>query len=364
MITHDPRSSTPLSFDFFVATTDYDGDDPRLGREGLLLIEGSSFIVNKALRGDTMSEIDPDGGAHWTIVEKGYGWYSFAVVDKTEFWSSDVDDDLALSIKYDDGDAAYPIADVPVRLRLDPARDVEGRLTATRAGYLDNLNVGGLVASSAEATSIQNNTRVVRVVPETIHIPESSTRTYRIELLLYDDVGNMEAPDSAPTIALVNQAGTDRSGRLDSTTMSLVSTGRYRAVYTSTADDPAEQLVWAFSVVEGGATRIYGNNSSVEELAAGTIDANVVSIDNDAITVDSIAAAALAAIGSAVWSTTIEGSRTAADELRGILSGVMGKATGFLSGVITFMDPAGTKTRWIVTTDADGRQEVIEGDLT
>ena len=142
------------------------------------------------------------------------------------------------------------------------------RLTALRAGYLDNLNVGGNVASSAEVVAIQNNTRVVRVVPEVIERPDSGTTTYRVELLLYDDVGDMEVPDSAPTIALVNQAGTDRSSRLDSTTMTLVSTGRYRAIYTADVGDALEQLVWSFSVVEGGATRIYGNSSLLVDITA------------------------------------------------------------------------------------------------
>jgi hypothetical protein len=140
--------------------------------------------------------------------------------------------------------------------------------TSARMGYVDNLNISGNVASSAEVTSIQNNTRVVRVVPDVIERPDSGTTAYRIELLLYDDVGNMEAPDSAPTIALVNQAGTDRSARLDSTTMALVSTGRYRAVYTADPADTLEQLVWSFSVVEGGNTRLYGNTSLIVDTSA------------------------------------------------------------------------------------------------
>lgn len=150
----------------------------------------------------------------------------------------------------------------------DLVDDLETRLTAARAGYLDNLNVGGNVASSAEVTSIQNNTRVVRVVPVMIERPDAGTTTYRIELLLYDAVGNMEAPDSAPTIALVDQDGTDLSSRLDSATMALVSTGRYRAVYTATSTDDLEQLVWTFSVVEGGATRVYGNTSLIVDTTA------------------------------------------------------------------------------------------------
>lgn len=140
--------------------------------------------------------------------------------------------------------------------------------TNARAGYLDNVNVSGPVASSAEVVAIQNNTRVVRVVPDVIERPDAGTTTYRVELLLYDAVGNMEAPDAAPTIALVNQAGTDLSARLDSATMALVSTGRYRAVYTADVSDALEQLVWTFSVVEGGATRLYGNTSVVVDTSA------------------------------------------------------------------------------------------------
>jgi hypothetical protein len=142
------------------------------------------------------------------------------------------------------------------------------RLTSARAGYLDNLNVGGNVASSAETTAIQNNTRVVRVVPDVIERPDSGTTTFRIELYLYDSVGNMEAPDSAPTMTLVNQAGTDLSARLSSTTMSLVSTGVYRVTYTASVGDALEQLVFGFSVVEGGATRLYANTSLIVDTTA------------------------------------------------------------------------------------------------
>lgn len=140
--------------------------------------------------------------------------------------------------------------------------------TSARMGYLVNLNIGGNVASSTEVTAIQNNTRVVRVVPDTIERPDSGTTTYRVELFLYDETGNMEAPDSAPTVALVNQGGTNRASRLDSTTMALVETGRYRCIYTADVSDTLEQLVWTFSVTEGGATRKYGNQSLIVDTTA------------------------------------------------------------------------------------------------
>ena len=81
--------------------------------------------------------------------------------------------------------AAPTVAGIP---KVEDAT-LQARLTSARAGYLDNLNVGGNVASSTEVTSIQNNTRCVRVVPDTLDIPDTGTRTYRIELMLYDSVG-------------------------------------------------------------------------------------------------------------------------------------------------------------------------------
>lgn len=141
-------------------------------------------------------------------------------------------------------------------------------VTTTRTGYMDNLNVGGNVASSAEVTAIQNNTKVVRNVPTVIKRPATGTQAYRIELLAYDSTGNMEAPDEAPTLDLVNQSGDDLTSRLDSTTGTLVSTGRYRWVYTADDEDTLEQLIWTFSVVEGGNTRVYGNTSVIVDTVA------------------------------------------------------------------------------------------------
>lgn len=140
--------------------------------------------------------------------------------------------------------------------------------TTTRMGYLDKLNISGAVASSAEVTSIQNNTRCVRAVPSIVERPDSGTYVVRIELLLYDDVGNMEAPDSAPTIAVVNQAGTSRDANLDSTTMTLVSTGRYRSTYTLDTVHALEELLVEFTVVEGGATRTFVNVVQVVDTTA------------------------------------------------------------------------------------------------
>lgn len=137
------------------------------------------------------------------------------------------------------------------------------RLSGARAGYLDNLNVGGAVAASAEVTGLNINTRANLLVPDQIETPDSGTQVYKVRLHLFDPVGNMEAPDSTPTIALTNAAGVDRSARLSAA--SNPSSGVYTWDYTATAGDTEEQLVWLFSVVEGGVTRTYPANSYVVE---------------------------------------------------------------------------------------------------
>lgn len=136
------------------------------------------------------------------------------------------------------------------------------------ANFLTTTFPAGTVASSSEVTSIQNNTRAVIVVPEIIERPDSGSDLYLIHLYLYDEVGNMEAPDSAPTLTLVNSAGTNRAGRLDSATGTLVGTGHYKWEYTNTSTDTLEQLLWEFSVVEGGATRLLGRDSLLVDTTA------------------------------------------------------------------------------------------------
>jgi hypothetical protein len=145
-------------------------------------------------------------------------------------------------------------------------------VTTARMGYVDNLNVGGAVASSAQVTGLNVNTRANLNVPIEIETPDASTQTYKIRLHLYDLLGNMEAPDSTPTVTLVNAAGTDRSSRLSAA--SNPSTGVYTWDYTATAGDAEEQLIWVFSVVEGGVTRTYPSTSYVVEFTAYRFDSS------------------------------------------------------------------------------------------
>jgi VCBS repeat-containing protein len=138
--------------------------------------------------------------------------------------------------------------------------------TAVRASYLDNLNVGGLVASSAEVTAIQNNTRVRVIVPFIMERPDSGSTSFKLHLYVYDTDGNMEALDSTPTITAENQAGTNRSGNLG--TVTLESTGHYSVTYSVTDSHAIEQLIFEWTVVEGGVTRLHGAASQIVDTTA------------------------------------------------------------------------------------------------
>lgn len=145
---------------------------------------------------------------------------------------------------------------------------VLSRLTAARAGYLDKLNVAGNVAASSEVTSIQNNTTTSLIAPANILRPASGTLTAKVVVYLTDEVGNMEAPDSAPTLSVYDAAGNDLTARLASPTGTLTATGVYTWDYTSTSTDEAEEILFTVTVIEGGVTRYKGATSWITDNAS------------------------------------------------------------------------------------------------
>ncbi len=153
-----------------------------------------------------------------------------------------------------------PLTALQVNAEADTAL-VDAGVTATRMGYVDNLNIGGSAASSSEVTAISTNTRVRVVIPEQMQLPASGTIDYVLDLYIYDTNGNMEAPDSLPTITAANNADVNRSSALG--TVTLVSTGVYKVTYTVAAADAQEQLRFEWSIVEGGSTTKHGRSGWV-----------------------------------------------------------------------------------------------------
>jgi hypothetical protein len=140
------------------------------------------------------------------------------------------------------------------------------RLTGTRAALLDKLNITGNVAAQGDVLNVGNNTRVRSTIPLVLERPDSGSETVPLTIELYDESGNMEAPDSTPTVALTAQDGTDLSARVSS--LSNPSTGRFTFTYTNANAHSIEVLRWTVTVVEGGATRTYSYLTQLVDTSA------------------------------------------------------------------------------------------------
>jgi hypothetical protein len=247
--------------------------------------------------------------------------------------------------------------------------------TTGRSPYLDNLNVGGLVASSAEVSAIQNNTRVVFAVPSVMERPDAGNQDYRLWLYLYDSAGNMEAPDALPTITAENNVGTDRSSGLGVVTN--VSTGVYRVNYTVASTDAIEAIKFEFSIIEGGATRLVARQTHVVDttavdftaadrakldsidtrlpstLIAGRIDANAQVVGDKtgyALASGSIVAGTFAA--SAIDATAF--SQAAADKVWDTTTRALTEKAGFtISGTKTTLDALNDLSAAAVNAEVD-----------
>ena len=138
--------------------------------------------------------------------------------------------------------------------------------TAARAALLDKLNVAGNVASSGEVTAIQNNTRIRIPVPGALERPDSGSVAYELNLYLYDTAGNMEDADGVPTITARNESAADRSSDLSS--VSQVSTGHYKCTYSVASGHAIEQVMFEWTVVEGGISRKHGTSVQVVDTTA------------------------------------------------------------------------------------------------
>jgi len=169
------------------------------------------------------------------------------------------------------GTDGYAQSDVKEVKGVDADTAISSRVNASQIG-LDWADGGRLDAildsrsSSSEVLAIQNNTRVRVIIPAMIERPDSDSTTYRLDLYIYDEAGNMESPDSTPTITAANQAGTDRSANLGSVTEQA--TGHYSVTYAVASDHAIEQVRFEWSIVEGGVTRLHGGLAQVVDTTA------------------------------------------------------------------------------------------------
>lgn len=145
------------------------------------------------------------------------------------------------------------------------------RLTSGRAGYLDNLNVGGAVASQADVQAV-NQSASKHILIQTVgqyERPESGTTTYTVELRTFNALtGAAVNADSTPTIAPVGAISGSLAANLSALTNPA--TGVYRATYTVSSTDTQEQIRFDGSATIGASPFAISCYSQVVDLVSVT----------------------------------------------------------------------------------------------
>lgn len=123
-----------------------------------------------------------------------------------------------------------------------------GRITAARAGYVDNLNIGGAVASHADILNFTQSMPNAMVVTSDVYWIETGTTLYPVYLYLWNAAGALTDADGGVggiTSVVTNGAGTDRSGNFSGWTHA--STGVYTATYSVANNAVLEPLILKFT---------------------------------------------------------------------------------------------------------------------
>lgn len=148
-----------------------------------------------------------------------------------------------------------------------------GRLTSARAGYLDNLNVGGAVASNADVLALNQSAsrRLIVTGVGQMERPESGSSTFTIELRTYDGDGAAANATATPTISPVGIVSGSLSANLSA--VSNPATGVYRATYTVSSSHAIEQVRFDASAVMSDGTFTLSMYSIVCDFVASTFTA-------------------------------------------------------------------------------------------
>lgn len=144
------------------------------------------------------------------------------------------------------------------------------RLTASRAGYLDNLNVSGAVASQADINALNQSAsrRLILTSLEHYERPESGSTLYTIEARTYDGDGAAVNADSTPTLAATGATSGDLSANLSSATNPA--TGVYRWTYTVSSAAVGEPIRFDVSAVLSSSTFTLSVYAQVVDLISAT----------------------------------------------------------------------------------------------
>ena len=143
-----------------------------------------------------------------------------------------------------------------------------GRLSSTRAGYLDNLNTSGIVASQADITALNQGAsrRITLACVPTMERPETGANTFTVELRVYDPDGAVVNATGTPTITPIGIVSGSLAANLGA--VSNPATGVYRAIYTVAAAHVTQELRFDGSAVLADGTFTISALSQVADFVA------------------------------------------------------------------------------------------------
>jgi hypothetical protein len=199
---------------------------------------------------------------------------------------------------------------------------VEQGYTTTRAGYLDNLNIGGLVAGQSDVQAITQAQRVRVMPPPQMERPDDATPVnYRVWVYAYNEQHQAEDLDANPTVTAENNAGADRSANLGTVTKESGTTGIYYVDYAVAQAHAIEGIVFKVTATENSISTRYAQASVVvdttavdftaadrmklERLDADYTTARAVKIDNAASSAADAATLAEYARASAAYGSAL-----------------------------------------------------------
>lgn len=186
------------------------------------------------------------------------------------------------------------------------------RLSSSRAGYLDNLNVGGAVASHADIAAINIGTRHISIVTlAQYERPESGNIARTIEVRTYNALdGSAVDADDTPTLTATGSVSGSLAANLASPTNPA--TGVYQWEYTVAHDATQEQIRFDISAAIASATFTLATYTQVIDEVSATwtsTDASHLTAIYDKLPTNNIADQTLlnASIGSPMQTNGIAG---------------------------------------------------------
>ena len=278
------------------------------------------------------------------------------------------------------------------------------RLTSARAGYIDNLNVGGAVASHADVLAI-NQSASKHLLLQTVG-QYAPGETYTIEMRTFAAAdGSAVNADVTPTLTATGNVSGSLNANLSAATNPA--TGVYRWTYTPGASPTLEQIRFDGSATISAATftlACYAQTVDEPSVVWTATDQTHLTAVYNKLPANNIAdeTLVLAAVGSpmqagahvqvataqdqyapskagdamaltsgertstvaALFAAISEGTESFIQTIRIIRSSVAGVLTGAETATLTTKDAANSKARITATVDGAGNRTAVSTDGT